>query len=231
MSPLWPGHFSPRAPPPWMMGFWAPEGPLKSGAALAARCSVALPEVPQCLRQTSLNEWECTELGEASGVTMCVFLPIMVAARLHLPRLWNSTLSLGPATVCFSVPGAADSLPCSPVLAAAVSPRACSQLWEGVERQSLGGWGEAARLPDLTFCCPISVFHLCPGLCLDHWNSPTESSHYNLIPLLSLSSAVSAALSVLLSLFCSLVHLPSDALMCRSLRSVCVSGWESSVGL
>lgn len=144
---------------------------------------------------------------------------------------WDQTVCVCHSEAVCSVPKAADFLPCSWTLPAAVCPgahasseRECGgQLWEGRGRRT-------------------SVFSLCPN----HQVPPqyvlitqagmlgtTERAHQDLISLLSPSPVGSSRLypwhlsllflslsSFLACLICS----PSDALMHRSLRRVCILG-------
>lgn len=135
-----------------------------------------------------------------------------------------------------------------------IFPGAHCYLWECVRRWVLRGWRDVSRLHDSAFCLAmaaarIQLSHFCISslswslssavVYADHSGRDYWECIMELIFSLSLSPIRISRLSpwyssLLLSLSSSLAwltHPPSDALMCKSFRHICVLGWESSVGL
>lgn len=164
----------------WSVRFWAPEESLKSWCCPSIYMQFCAAWVAAVSPPRSVSTGG-GGLGEAIGVPVAVFLPIMVMARPHLPPICISTPSLRPATTWVwhsedvsLVPRATDSLLCSLTLTAAVFPGSHwvwgGKLWEGRRRQPgsmipLSAW----QWWLLEHSCCTSVFCLCSGFCSSHW--------------------------------------------------------------
>lgn len=129
VSPVWPGPLCPRALLPW-------KNVVSSGVLNSWRTPdvLVLPQNPDavlcclgCLNAFSkliLDGRVWGGLGEASGVSVALFLPIILVTKFQLPCLCISTLvSRTSHSVFLSVSGATDSQLCSKMFTDPVFPQ------------------------------------------------------------------------------------------------------------